>query len=301
MVISGLKHLISLLLSASSVFGIYVRDDVALASFNSLAGDSRFAAGGYVGLAGSGTFCSGTLVAPSVVLTAGHCVDSDTNGVVDLPVGGLAFGTEANPLLMVANVASVVVNPLWVSSLGNAAFDLALLNLSAPINTVTPATLGFALNPTGMDAVMLGYGYQGTGTADFNTIGTRRAAENVIDVTGGTLLTDFDSPAGDTSSFGPATPRFLEGTTAPGDSGGPLFAMVGSDAYLVGVLHGGYNPFGPDSWYGDVSIYTAINSTANRTFLAANGLVAVPEPTPWVMVLMGSSLMMMGLRGRWRQ
>jgi subtilase-type serine protease len=51
----------------------------------------------------------------------------------------------------------------------------------------------------------------------------------------------------------------FEGATVKGDSGGPLFVLIGGNLVQIGELRGGSNPSGKDSQYGDVNLWTPLN------------------------------------------
>ena len=79
-----------------------------------------------VAVLGTSGTCTGTLVAPDVVLTAGHCADIDPVRVaVDTP-------TYTDGGVRVA-VAQVIPYPDWKNS-----YDVAVLVLAQPIEGVTP-------------------------------------------------------------------------------------------------------------------------------------------------------------------
>ncbi len=88
--------------------------------------------------------------------------------------------------------------------------------------------------------------------------------------------------------------EFLEGTTASGDSGGPLFVWDMDAGWSVaGTASWGVNPLLPagfartDSRYGDVAIFTDL--TANSAWIKAN----IPEPAPaW---LLAAALVWVGI------
>jgi hypothetical protein len=174
--------------------------------------------------------------------------------------------------------------------------DIATAVLDAPTRNVptwallfSPLATPSAINPatgTGYHVTVSGYGRNGTGTTgavgnDFR----RRAAENMLGAltsinernlflfgTTGTpsrpqLLywLDFDDPARGTAAANPrdfngfrdnALPR--EGSTGPGDSGGPLILdQTFSKSVILGVLSGGSTFFGgqPGGSYGTQSFY----------------------------------------------
>ena len=168
--------------------------------------------------------------------------------------------------------------------------DIAIATLDTPALDIPTWALLFSPLDGPTDVIVTGYGRTGSdGSLGANLSGgfRRRAAENVVsflgslddrsrllfgEVLGGaagdptfpqTLYqTDFDSPGG-TGAFdfdifdGEARER--EGTTGPGDSGGPLIVENRFDEQVVaGVLSGGSRFFGasqPFSSYGTVSFY----------------------------------------------
>jgi hypothetical protein len=212
-------------------------------------------------------------VASDKVLTAAHCVDWNADGNPNVSADELMFGTELNYPSFANNVASIDVHPLWD---GNPAFDLVVLTLSEPITDVAPARIaGQSQDPVGLLATMVGYGRQGTGANHPSVVegaNDKLAAQNIIDEVDSMVRTDFDSPSNNRSTYGGSSPLELEGTTASGDSGGPIFAHFGDDALIVGVLNGGWNPYGFDSEYGDISQWAYVSSENNLAFLADHGI-----------------------------
>ena len=260
----------------TSAHAISIRHDVPASEYFALA--NQFTATGRLD-EGGGALCSASLVAPDKVLTAAHCVDGirgpiDNRADINLASTFFKIGSDVGSPDAVRNVTSVAVNN-WN---GNANGDMAILTLASPINNFAPMQLS-SLDPSGLVGTMIGYGYHGTG-ANFNygEDDLRRGAQNIIDVTGGTTETDFDHPNGSTNSTGSATPLRLEGTTASGDSGGPLIADFGFGPAIVGVLNGGFNPFGQESEYGDISIWASVRRQANVNFLTNNGLTLINDP-----------------------
>jgi hypothetical protein len=278
---------------------IFVRDDVAVANYNNLATQPQYQAAGYIRDLGSTllSFCSGTLVTPTVFLTAAHCVDSDVNHFSDVPPTDLFVGFDVNipAAPTTSNVASVSIHELWD---GTALHDLAKLHLMAPLGGITPATLT-TQNPFSLLGTMIGYGQQGNGLgAALVGANNRLGARNIIDGTLFPVQTDFDRPNGTTSSFGGNFPVALEGSPCFGDSGGPLFVAFGGNEMVVGVVHGSPfgNPFGPLCQYGDRPVWVPLSDQANLAFLTSQGIPVVPEPGS--LLLVGAGLVGLALRSR---
>ena len=283
----------AMLFAATDASAIYIRADRSATPHEQLA--ALFPATGYFGDSSFGQFCTGTLVSPTQVLIAAHCVDANSNGNPDDSIGSLVFGLEPNvPNSLNANIASIAINPGWVSSNGDAAFDFAVLTLDTPITNVAPALIT-SQNPVGQLGAAVGYGNQGTGTSHSDPPGSddKLAVTNLIERFGddpyfsnnNTLQFDFDSPNLNTNTFGNASPLDLEGATAPGDSGSPLMAQFGDTWFVTGVLNTGYNDFGnwwenTESQYGDVSIYAAVQTPTNLAWLASQGLRIIDDTAP---------------------
>ena len=94
-----------------------------------------------------------------------------------------------------------------------------------------------------------------------------------------------------------AAPLPVEGTTAPGDSGGPLLFDMQNTWFIGDVLSGGssdVSTFGNISWWTGVGNDRAAIEAASGQFMSP-----APEPASWAMALLG--LCAFGAPGRRRQ
>jgi hypothetical protein len=287
------------------VSAITILDNADPSQYTALSAQSAYAASGYVDIvtsvSGNTTnynFESGTLIAPDWILTAAHGVTVNESGPA-YAASAITFGQGTNASFPASeSVAQVFIEPGFNGSLlaGN---DLALLQLSTPITNVAPARLypSSFLGIIGDTATVVGYGYTGTGLTgyDSTTLGTRRAMQNVVDAVGGEFVqggssgdpttynltnyssaiafTDFDSPdpdsAATTNILGSSTPLALEGSTAPGDSGGGLFVTAKGQTYLAGVTSFGANFSNttPVGEYGDINGFTQVTAPSSVSFI----------------------------------
>ena len=242
-----------------------------------------------------GGICTGTLIAPTKILTAKHCTDGA--GVAAMSV---LFGPDAAaPILTRTVTAKLEMLPVPAGALLDGT-DISVLTLSSavPAATATPMKLWDG-TPTGVAARTVGYGLNGVGSVGHGgtTDDLRWAGDNVIDTYGAAAIsggfvggsanifsTDFDdgSAASNTLTFhgSSAVPLLNEATTAPGDSGGPLIVQAFGESVVIAALSGGTTS---TSVYGDISWWTGIGPY--RSTLEAHGAVfAVPEPSAFLYI-----------------
>ncbi len=84
-----------------------------------------------------GNFCTGTLIAPTLVLTAAHCVQPGATYKI------VEYGADRQPQLQ--DVRSVAIHPgfsMQAMTAHRATADVALLRLDAPLKGKTTSVIG---------------------------------------------------------------------------------------------------------------------------------------------------------------
>lgn len=187
----------------------------------------------------TGFFCTGTLIAPQYVLTAGHCVEGVGNTAGRFQLGTTSYATS-----------QVIAHPNYNSNLigDDNANDIAIYKLATPVTNVAPSQIYRSTPTVGQMLTLVGFGGGGTGTSGTDgSFGTKRVGTTPIDsVTPKMIRWTFDNNT--------------EANTAPGDSGGPAFVTVGGASYIAGVTSGGEQA---NAGIGDRSFDTRVDAFAS--------------------------------------
>jgi hypothetical protein len=168
-----------------------------------------------------GRSCTGTVLARDIILTAAHCVWETIGLTVS---GGGDTGAESH------GVIAVVAHPQYdarSSARSQAAVDLALLKLGAPLFDSKPVMMAGRVPLPGEQFVVAGFGVTAPGS--FSGLGTLRAATLVAAGEPSSLQLRLADPAGRRGAFAGLGSCY-------GDSGGPVFAWSGRRFLLIGVL-----------------------------------------------------------------
>ena len=155
--------------------------------------------------------CSGTLVAPDVVLTAGHCIAARPALVV---VDTVDFGRPGGEVIAVAHAYAY---PDWTKQ-----YDVGVLVLAEPAHVAPRAIAEGCARDDGDALAAVGFGLTVVNGA--NT--TLRAATIAVD---DAACADCRVPGGELVAGGGGA------TACYGDSGGPAFASTPSGPALAGI------------------------------------------------------------------
>jgi trypsin len=213
---------------------------------------------------GKGFLCTGTLIAPTWVLTAGHCGSVTGAGVatpaswpaalIDVRIGNDRSGTGGD----VVAVKRAVVNPNYLL---NSGYDITLLELSRS-STKTPTKVSGTAEtslwaPSTLETIV-GWGAteEGGSTPD-------RLQEAQVPIT-------TDSYCGDAYSDFDARTMICAGfpqggvDTCQGDSGGPMFGKTSTGALkVVGATSFGEGCARP----GKPGVYARVGDTTLREWI----------------------------------
>lgn len=258
------RHAVLVLLLAAAS-GCVEQPDGSLAfdeTTQEIVGGNDVAAGQWpdaVVVLGNKGSCTGTLIAPDVVLTAGHCSKIEPTQVIANTTDYARAGGVR------VNVEKTVAYPDWQTT-----YDVSVIVLASPITNVTPRNVAtsctFSAFKKDVAVHLVGFGATDMqGTAANSRLKEAMAAVTDPSCMGGNGCNSRVAPGGE----------FVAGGTGNadscfGDSGGPVYMDTDAGPVLVGAVSRGVDNSSTPCGGGGIYVRTDkiiswIESTAART------------------------------------
>jgi secreted trypsin-like serine protease len=185
--------------------------------------------------------CTGTLIAPDVVLTAGHCIETHP---VEVILGSVDL---AKPGGMHIAVKKAIAYPSWAQS-----FDVGVLVLDHAA-AVKPRAIASACTASGLVAGakvrVVGFGLtRKDGTGDNTRLHQALLPVDDAECTHDDSCESAIAPGGEFIAGGGGVDACF------GDSGGPIYIDSAGGPALIGVVSRGTTPFGDPCGGGGVYV-----------------------------------------------
>jgi uncharacterized protein (TIGR03382 family) len=219
-----------------------------------------------VAVLGTNGSCTGTLIAPDLVLTAGHCANINPTRVVANTVD------YAQPQGIRVNVTRTTAYPNWQTM-----YDVAVVELASPINGIEPRKLGTtctfqAAVKSNVQVHLVGFGVTSADGTQANTQ-LKEAMAAVTDpmcATNGAGCNKNVAPGGEFIAGGGGT-----ADSCFGDSGGPVYLDTPNGAVLIGAVSRGVDGSATPCGGGGIYVRTDkiiewIESTTKKTVAKDN-------------------------------
>jgi len=180
-----------------------------------------------VAVLGTKGSCTGTLVAPDVVITAGHCAEINPTEVIANTVDYTAPDGD------LITVKSTTAYPDWQHT-----YDISVLVLEQPIPNVTPRRVGtgctFQELHSAMSVHLVGFGLTSeSGTGDNTLLNEAMAPVVDPDCSRGNGCHAQVAPGGEFVAGGDGTDSCF------GDSGGPVYFDTPRGTVVIGAVSRG--------------------------------------------------------------
>jgi secreted trypsin-like serine protease len=209
--------------------------------------------------------CTGTLIAPSIVVTAGHCV-LDVNGLLTKNVYVGQAGSSQDSITLKDKVASIQITSTFQNGAGGVVGDddLAFLTLDKPQTLRVSIILASEKQVTEFKSKAIAL--KAIGYGEYTNSGTEKI----------TFPKTFDGTYGSTNSLYSNSAYMVSknGRSCAGDSGGPILNITATQVTLVGILTG--TPRGANDKCGQKqsdgnysTLFTVVGRYANLAFSAA--------------------------------
>jgi MYXO-CTERM domain-containing protein len=205
--------------------------------------------------------CTGVLIAPTVVMTAAHCIDSTLNAVL--------IGTNS---LARPSLGETITVSRRLSYPQNK-YDIAIVILAQP-STIAPRRLatGWAQSDivNGARVQFVGYGAVDRNAQSY--VDEMQEAESTVTDFNCTTHAGCDTAARPNGEIGAGGAGI---DTCPGDSGGPMYLLTAYGEFLAGITSRGYDNNQYDCSEG--GIYTRPDKGEIVTWVETQAQVYLPD------------------------
>jgi secreted trypsin-like serine protease len=194
--------------------------------------------------------CTGTLITPTQVLTAAHCLDFDRPVTFRVRAGNDRF-----------DVTSAVHHPNYAGMTGDVSdYDIGVLTLAGRSSLPPVPIVGSRQVYDGERLAVFGYGLdeEGKGIETYDVNALKATYVKEVALQSNVIITRYDD---------------TETGACEGDSGGPLTAQVNGTTGIVGVVQGGANQDNPDAQGcadGFLDIFTAVHGSSVLNFILSH-------------------------------
>jgi hypothetical protein len=179
--------------------------------------------------ANQGSLCTASVIAPTVLLTAAHCVSASEVGEGAQFVGLTGNDLDSDIGSQLA-VRATYPNPLWDGNDLQGGHDQGIVILAAPVTTPPLPINRRSLSSTGQSVRLIGYGLSDE-SAQTGAGVKRQVTTSIVGLTSTMIHIGDDSRA-----------------TCEGDSGGPALMMIDGAETIVGTTSYGLVDCSDGGW-----------------------------------------------------